>query len=98
MEVDETGDNPHMSPPPSPPHASTEVPDGDQADYSVEEDLHNPNTHPWGPPLAEEDDDDVTLTLEVGADVEDEVPLNTLTLQDSPNPVTSKRDITQVGH
>eukprot|EP00971_Amphidinium_carterae_P294334 5844225-Amphidinium_carterae.1 len=27
MEVDQSGDNPHQSPPPSPPHPATEVPD-----------------------------------------------------------------------
>eukprot|EP00971_Amphidinium_carterae_P310980 6179929-Amphidinium_carterae.1 len=106
MEVDETGDNPHLSPPPSP-HAPTEVPEGEVADYDVEEDptagSHivgaNTDPHPWGPPLAEEDDndDDITLTMGGGEDMDDEVPLNSLSLQDSPNPVTSKRDITQIG-
>eukprot|EP00971_Amphidinium_carterae_P327784 6459325-Amphidinium_carterae.1 len=61
----------------------------------------NADDHPWGPPLAEEDevdDDDVTLTLGVGADAEDEVPLDSLTLQEAPSALTSKRDISQVTH
>eukprot|EP00971_Amphidinium_carterae_P017930 353347-Amphidinium_carterae.1 len=106
MDVDESGD-PHISPPASPPHPATEVPDGEQADYDVEEDPHqshqvggNSADHPWGPPLAEEDevdeDDDLTLTLGVGEDAEDEVPLDSLTLEETPAPVTSKRDISQV--
>eukprot|EP00971_Amphidinium_carterae_P088225 1745214-Amphidinium_carterae.1 len=103
MEVDETGDNPHVSPPPSPPHPPTEVPEGEQADFDVEEDPHqvgtNADDHPWGPPLAEEDevdDDDLTLTLGVAADAEDEAPLDSLTLQKAPTALTSKRDISQV--
>eukprot|EP00971_Amphidinium_carterae_P068700 1360271-Amphidinium_carterae.1 len=96
MEVDEAGENPHLSPPPSP-HAPTEVPAGDAHVVGA-----NPDVHPWGPPLAEEDeiDDDVTLTLGAGTgeDMEDEVPLDSLTLQEAPNLVSSKRDVTQVGH
>eukprot|EP00971_Amphidinium_carterae_P344934 6485624-Amphidinium_carterae.1 len=109
MEVDETGGNPHMSPPPSPPHPATEVPEGEegeQADFDVEaeEDPHHhqvgtgEDDHPWGPPLAEADedeveDDDLTLTLGVGDDAE--VPLDHLTLQEAPTALTSKRDISQ---
>eukprot|EP00971_Amphidinium_carterae_P128810 2551216-Amphidinium_carterae.1 len=111
MDVDSTGlgTDPRQSPPQSP-HAPTEVPEreGERADYDVDDaeagEVHvvgaNPDVHPWGPPLTDEDDDDeTTLPMATGAgeDMEDEVPLDSLTLQEAPNPVSSKRDITQVG-
>eukprot|EP00971_Amphidinium_carterae_P210077 4167685-Amphidinium_carterae.1 len=73
---------------PSPPRLRC-GPTSDQETHAVGA---NADDHPWGPPLTDD-------TLPIGDDaenMEDEAPLSAL--QEAPAPVTSNRDLTQIGY